>query len=311
MAAALRSTPGFQLAAVLDRQLDAAQRLAGDSQEIQLFQEPQAFFQMAAELDAVLIATTANSHVPLALQAIDAGCKRIFLEKPVATCLADAQTLETVADRAGCRIAVNHTRRYLNSYQGLKRLLSRNLIGPARAIHFLSGAGGLAMMGTHMFEAACYLFESRVQRVVAYLDSATDPTLRSGDFEDPCGHCLAHLESGVRVFLDLSADLSHKQLYFVIQGAFGRIEVDERAGQIRILGSSGQSHQLEFLYPGALTGGISAGLLALLGNQEYCTVAEGRHALEAVVACHQSQASGQQVSLPVAPEWSNRKFKFA
>ena len=73
--------------------------------------------------DAVFITTPNTQHVPLALAAIEAG-KHVFCEKPLATTIADAQTVfEKAKDSKGV-FQIGHNRRFAPVYATLKRLLS-------------------------------------------------------------------------------------------------------------------------------------------------------------------------------------------
>lgn len=73
--------------------------------------------------DAVFVTTPNTRHVPLALAAIDAG-KHVFCEKPLATTIADAETVFEKAQRSNSVFQVGHNRRFAPVYATLKRLLS-------------------------------------------------------------------------------------------------------------------------------------------------------------------------------------------
>jgi myo-inositol 2-dehydrogenase/D-chiro-inositol 1-dehydrogenase len=73
--------------------------------------------------DAVFITTPNTRHVPLALAAIDAG-KHVFCEKPLATTIADAETVFEKAQHSNAVFQVGHNRRFAPVYATLKRLLS-------------------------------------------------------------------------------------------------------------------------------------------------------------------------------------------
>jgi myo-inositol 2-dehydrogenase/D-chiro-inositol 1-dehydrogenase len=75
--------------------------------------------------DAVFITTPNTRHVPLALAAIDAG-KHVFCEKPLATTIADAETVFEKAQRSNSVFQVGHNRRFAPVYATLKRLLSES-----------------------------------------------------------------------------------------------------------------------------------------------------------------------------------------
>lgn len=73
--------------------------------------------------DAVFITTPNTRHVPLALAAIDAG-KHVFCEKPLATTIADAETVFEKAQRSNSVFQIGHNRRFAPVYATLKRLLT-------------------------------------------------------------------------------------------------------------------------------------------------------------------------------------------
>lgn len=312
IASAIRSVPKFQLTALLDRNAQAASKIATRHPAARVFESADEFWSNAHDWDALIIATTANSHIPVAMEAINAGVKAIFMEKPVANCLQQANQLIAQAQSRGCSIAVNHTRRYLPAYTGLKRLLKRNVIGKPRAVHFITGRAGMSMIGSHLFDAAFFLFDGNLTRLQAVLDQENDPTFRGDEFQDPCGRCDAELDNGIRITMDLSSDLLTRQLFFVVVGEHGRIEVDERREVLRVIGASGNTLESPFPFRNALSLGVANGLMALIDSQSTsCTAEDGRNALEAVVACHRSNEMKSWVSLPLDDGTVAKTFAFA
>lgn len=75
--------------------------------------------------DAVFITTPNTRHVPLAIAAIDAG-KHVFCEKPLATTIADAETVFEKAQRSNSFFQIGHNRRFAPVYATLKRLISED-----------------------------------------------------------------------------------------------------------------------------------------------------------------------------------------
>ncbi len=73
--------------------------------------------------DAVFITTPNTRHVPLTLAAIEAG-KHVFCEKPLATTIADAETVFEKAQGSSRVFQVGHNRRFAPVYANLKRILS-------------------------------------------------------------------------------------------------------------------------------------------------------------------------------------------
>ena len=65
--------------------------------------------------DLVVIATYADSHADLAIQAMEAGC-HVFVEKPLATTVADAERVAEVARKTGRKLVVGYILRHHPSW---------------------------------------------------------------------------------------------------------------------------------------------------------------------------------------------------
>lgn len=108
-----------RIAAVHDVIPDRAQQLAR-AHDAAVTSTPDEVIERA---DALFITTPNTRHVPLALAAIDAG-KHVFCEKPLATTIADAQTVFEKAERSNAVFQVGHNRRFAPVYATLKQLLT-------------------------------------------------------------------------------------------------------------------------------------------------------------------------------------------
>ncbi|MCA1595631.1 MAG: Gfo/Idh/MocA family oxidoreductase, partial [Chloroflexi bacterium] len=80
------------------------------------------------EVDAVVVATPASTHFAVVKQCLQAG-KHVLVEKPVATSTVEADTLVTLANRAGCILMVGHTFLYNNAVRYTRTLLEENQLG--------------------------------------------------------------------------------------------------------------------------------------------------------------------------------------
>ena len=79
-------------------------------------------------VDAVVIAVPPKFHLPLALQAIDAG-KHVLVEKPAFLTTADYETVREAAARAGRTVLVGENDHYKPLAVTLRRLLADDAIG--------------------------------------------------------------------------------------------------------------------------------------------------------------------------------------
>ena len=83
---------------------------------------------MATKPDLVVIATYSDSHADLAIRAMEAGA-HVFVEKPLATTVADAERVVATARRLNCKLVVGYILRHHPSWT---RLIAeaRDLGGP-------------------------------------------------------------------------------------------------------------------------------------------------------------------------------------
>lgn len=86
------------------------------------------------EVTAVVIATPASSHFSLAREALLAG-KHIFVEKPLATTVAEVEQLGALAKSRGLIVMVGHTFLYNSAVRYVKELIDRSELGDLRYIY--------------------------------------------------------------------------------------------------------------------------------------------------------------------------------
>jgi predicted dehydrogenase len=87
-------------------------------------------------IDAVVIATPPSTHVPVALQAIDAG-KHVLVEKPLAPTTVGAEKLISAAARAGVTLMTGHTFEYNPAVWKLRELVQSRVLGE---VYYLDSA---------------------------------------------------------------------------------------------------------------------------------------------------------------------------
>jgi predicted dehydrogenase len=86
------------------------------------------------EVDAVIIATPAKTHFELACRALQAG-KHVFVEKPLATTVAEVDELDRRAKERGLVIMAGHTFIYNSAVRYVKELIDRGELGEIRYIY--------------------------------------------------------------------------------------------------------------------------------------------------------------------------------
>jgi len=85
-------------------------------------------------IDGVVIATPAASHFPLAKEVLDAG-KHVFVEKPLATKVAEIDELSRRATEQNLVVMTGHTFVYNSAVRHVKRLIDSGELGELRYIY--------------------------------------------------------------------------------------------------------------------------------------------------------------------------------
>jgi predicted dehydrogenase len=86
------------------------------------------------EISAVVVATPAATHAPLARKALAAG-KHVFVEKPLALNTADAVALARQADEAGLVLMVGHTFEFVPAVLKMKEIVDSGTLGDVLYLH--------------------------------------------------------------------------------------------------------------------------------------------------------------------------------
>ncbi len=79
-------------------------------------------------IDAVVVATPMTTHYPLGKAVLESG-KHLFLEKPMATTVADCRELVDLAARVGKQLMVGHTFIYTPAVRKIKSLMDSGELG--------------------------------------------------------------------------------------------------------------------------------------------------------------------------------------
>jgi predicted dehydrogenase len=113
-AAQYAGAPGARLAAVFDQDLERAKALAARTGAT-AFDDLDAFL---AAVEAVSVTTPARTHGPLARKALEAG-RHVYVEKPIALDVEEAEGLLGLAAQKGLVLAVGHQERLAFAASGL------------------------------------------------------------------------------------------------------------------------------------------------------------------------------------------------
>lgn len=121
-----------------------------------------------ADVDAVVIATPAVTHAELALAALDAG-KHVFVEKPLAVSLAEAEKISAAAAASDRVVLVDHVLEYHPAVLELRRLVQSGALG--KVLYLYSNRLNLGRVRTE--ESALWSFAPHDVALLLRLVGAT------------------------------------------------------------------------------------------------------------------------------------------
>lgn len=192
-AKAISSHPGSKLVAISDVNMGAAEKLA-----TQYGAEARATDQIIgdASIDAVLIATSTDTHSDLIEAATKAG-KAVLCEKPVDLSLERARACQKAAAATGRPVMIGFNRRFDPNFAALKATADRGEIGKSELlsvtsfdpapppVSYVKVSGGLFRdMMIHDFDMACWIMGGLPETVTAVGSSIVDPEIgAAGDVD--------------------------------------------------------------------------------------------------------------------------------
>jgi myo-inositol 2-dehydrogenase / D-chiro-inositol 1-dehydrogenase len=192
-ARSIRANPDSKLVAVADVAADAASKLAAQhGAEVRTVDEILA----DATIDAVLIATSTDTHADLIERATQAG-KAVLCEKPVDLTLERALKCQARARETRKPVMIGFNRRFDPNFAALKAAFDGGEIGRAELlsvtsfdpapppVSYIKVSGGLFRdMMIHDFDIACWLMGGAPAKVTAAGSSIVDPEIgKAGDVD--------------------------------------------------------------------------------------------------------------------------------
>jgi predicted dehydrogenase len=308
----LRSLPGVELTAVVDRSEQALGR-ADLPPEVARYRSDQELWSRG-DVALVCVATNGPSHAALSLAAMEAGARYLLVEKPMACSLAECDQMLAKARATQTRMAVDHTRRHAPGFQWLRGKIASGDWGQLRAIWIQRPGIGLACNGTHSFDAVAYLAGTAIEHVTAWIDPPIGKNPRGEQFTDPGGLVVMELGGGIRAIVAQIED-GAGPVAVEIDMTAARIRMDEQNGAIEIVERDlsvkpGPGRPPAFHRPEPPTGLsartdmaplIRSGLVELISERPLATDAmHGRKAVEVLVAAYLSHRRGNvRVALPL------------
>lgn len=277
------------------------------------------------QLDILSVATPDHLHKPFVLAGCEAGVRAILCEKPLATTLADCDEMIAAVRRHGVKMNVDHTRRWIGSWQDARAAIDAGLIGEVKHVTGILG-GPRAMMfrnGTHIVDIINFLARGTPIWVSAELepgfehfkegyqgDGGHDPA------SEPGANAMIGYDNGVRAtYIGMKGSMQDAGA--VVYGTKGRINVDWSTESItldvdgrqftRPLQLSGVGMRHEYQYSG-IAGAVADLIHALeTGAETVSPPEEARKAVAVLLGMIESHfQQGRRVPIAPPPAYQQR-----
>ncbi|HEY6693457.1 MAG TPA: inositol 2-dehydrogenase [Solirubrobacteraceae bacterium] len=202
-----RRVPGASLVAVHDPDRAAARAVGVPTFD--------AVEELLADVDAVAICSTTETHADLIVAAARAG-RAIFCEKPISLVLAEVDRALAAVGEAGVPFQIGFNRRFDPAHEAVRAAVVRGDVGTPQIVRissrdpdpppmeYVRGSGGIFLdMTVHDFDMARYVTGSEVVEVFARGAVHVDPAFGEAGDVDTALVTLVH-ENGCLTAIDNS-----------------------------------------------------------------------------------------------------------
>ncbi|SEM40479.1 myo-inositol 2-dehydrogenase / D-chiro-inositol 1-dehydrogenase [Gemmobacter aquatilis] len=312
-ATAISTNPGSRLVAVSDINADAAAKLAA-----QYGAEARTTDAILADasIDAVLIATSTDTHSDLIERATAAG-KAVLCEKPVDLSLARAQSCQTAVASTGKPVMIGFNRRFDPNFAALKAALDKGEIGKAELLSitsfdpapppvaYIKVSGGLFRdMMIHDFDMANFIMGASPVTMSAVGTSIVDPAIGAAGDVDTAVVTLTYADGRIAVIKNSRRAVYGYDQRVELLGSEGLLQaqnmLENTVVKSTTAGVTGAKPTYFFLerYMPAYAAEWAAFVVAVTGGTVLpVTLADGIAALAMAEAATLSARSGTPVSL--------------
>jgi myo-inositol 2-dehydrogenase/D-chiro-inositol 1-dehydrogenase len=187
--------PGTRLLAVADVFEKSAREVASQL-EIPIAEKDYRILLDNADIDAVAICSSTDTHAQIISEAAEAG-KHIFCEKPIALDLYKIDQAIAAVKKFGVKLQVGFNRRFDPSFKKAKELVAKGTIGTPHLVRissrdpepppisYVKVSGGIFLdMMIHDFDMARFLLSQEVSELMAVGSCLVDPAIgEAGDID--------------------------------------------------------------------------------------------------------------------------------
>lgn len=304
-AGAYTRTPGVELVALCDVDDTKLKQYGAKFQVRGLYHDHKEMLRQEA-VDVLSVCTWSQTHLQITRDAVAAGVKAIFCEKPIADSLESAEAMVRICADAGVLLMINCQRRFDAMHRQIACYLREGRLGQVQQVSCYY-SGGIANNGSHLFDLLRFFF-GEIAWVQGILSQNASPNPK-----DPNVDGLVKFQSGLLATVQ-ACDATETAIFELnILGTAGRLAI-RRFGfelQFEEVRQSEQFSEDKDFYPAPppvelgsqefMLQGV-AHLVDCLknGRPPACSGEDGYGALQAIMGMMTSAQDGsQRVTLPL------------
>jgi phthalate 4,5-cis-dihydrodiol dehydrogenase len=308
-ARAIGQTAGAHLVAVFDADRDRANSFA-ETHGCQAFTNSDDVLKRD-DIDLVMVALPNFLHETATVDAASAG-KHVFLEKPMADTVEECDRMLDTVERAGVHLLVAHSQRYFASTIRAREIIESREIGEpvfatdtwyknfgvsTRLPWFLdraTGGGMWLMNGAHMIDRTCWVLNTEVASVRAWIGSpfhhlsADDANMAFLQLRNGLHATIAHAGYRTRGVDKCEVEVTCTNGMLLFDSYSNRIAVDRDGAYAPI--------EVQRVEPFAEE---LKNLVGAVNGTETLKVSPGwgRHIVEVLLAAEESSRAGQEIAV--------------
>ncbi len=214
-------------------EIDPVRRAKLEKDHPELLVYPNLEALLAHGVDAVLIATPAHTHYQLGRRCLEHGVD-VFLEKPMALSMDEAEQLVAIAAQRQAILMVGHILLFQPIIGWAKRFLKRGGLGRLQGLHHRRlgpgsnrPEGALWDLAVHNLAVTLHLVDADVIELRAETSAHVDPGI------DDDVHLHLVFSNGVRAHHHVSSHWPEKERRMTLIGDGGMLTLDELNGCVR------------------------------------------------------------------------------
>ncbi|HQE47176.1 MAG TPA: Gfo/Idh/MocA family oxidoreductase [Rhodoglobus sp.] len=227
----IATNPAFRLDLISTANPDRAAEAAAQHPGAEIVATPDELLARAGDLDLVILASPAHTHLEQGLAALEAGAA-VVIDKPFVPTVSDAKKLIAAAEDADRVLTVFQNRRWDGDFLTVKRLIAEGALGTVHRFESTferwsgpnrdrwqdtttieQGAGITYDLGSHLVDQALQLFGPAV------VEQAELQIVRDGAVSDDDAFISLLHSSGVRSHLTMSRAAAHSGPRFRVLGS--------------------------------------------------------------------------------------------